>query len=205
MRVLLVRVQPDLVVARPAVERVDHVVVGQRVEDVVPLVQHRGHGDAVDDQLISKLDKKNNKVDRYVRAGGASVDPKTGKVKWEREAFKATPFGGRHRKNTYASATPVTDGERVFAYYGNVGVFAFTVNGDPLWSWRMDPSLIYLDFGDGASPALHEDLLFINNDNEEDCYTVALDKREVRLGSRPVHAYTLSNEVEYIKPKARVY
>ncbi|MBB3077435.1 membrane peptidoglycan carboxypeptidase [Streptomyces violarus] len=35
---------------------------------------------AVNDKLMSKLDKKNNKVDSYVRAGGAAVDPKTGKV-----------------------------------------------------------------------------------------------------------------------------
>jgi outer membrane protein assembly factor BamB len=108
------------------------------------------------------------------------LDAATGKLLWEHQADDSVPPGGRHRKNTYASGTPVTDGERVFAYFGNLGVFAYSIDGQPLWSWRMQPSLIYLDFGDGASPALHEDLLFINNDNEEDCYIVALDTRDGR-------------------------
>src|SRR5215203_5391210 len=43
-----------------------------------------------------------------------ALDAKTGKVKWEREAHKGAPFGGRHRKNTYASETPTTDGERLY-------------------------------------------------------------------------------------------
>ena len=40
----------------------------------------------------------------------------------------------RHLKNSYASETPVTDGERVYVYFGNVGLFAFDMNGKPLWS-----------------------------------------------------------------------
>ena len=48
----------------------------------------------------------------------------TGKIKWEREAIKTRPFGGRHRKNTYASETPFTDGERLYVSFGqNVGLF----------------------------------------------------------------------------------
>ena len=58
-----------------------------------------------------------------------SVDAETGRVRWEREAHKGQPFGGRHRKNTYASETPSTDGARVYAYFGNVGLFAYTLDG----------------------------------------------------------------------------
>ena len=53
-----------------------------------------------------------------------AVDAATGKVVWEREAHRGKPAGGRHRKNTYASETPVTDGERVYVSFGgNVGLF----------------------------------------------------------------------------------
>jgi outer membrane protein assembly factor BamB len=48
----------------------------------------------------------------------------TGKLKWSREAHKGLPVGGRHRKNTFASETPATDGERLYVYFGNVGLFA---------------------------------------------------------------------------------
>ncbi len=53
-----------------------------------------------------------------------AVDAASGKIRWEREAHTAIPPGGRHRKNTYASETPFTDGERVYASFGqNVGLF----------------------------------------------------------------------------------
>ncbi|WP_406415844.1 transglycosylase domain-containing protein [Streptomyces sp. NBC_01614] len=53
---------------------------GYRVTTTLQKKRQDAFVDAVNDQLMSKLDKKNNKVDTYVRAGGASVDPKTGKV-----------------------------------------------------------------------------------------------------------------------------
>ena len=57
----------------------------------------------------------------------AALDAKTGKVVWQREAHRGPPPGGRHRKNTYASETPATDGERLYASFGgNVGVFCYT-------------------------------------------------------------------------------
>src|SRR5262245_53539625 len=55
-----------------------------------------------------------------------ALDADTGKVAWEREVRRARPFGGRHRKNTYASETPVTDGERLYVSFGgNVGIFCY--------------------------------------------------------------------------------
>ena len=59
-----------------------------------------------------------------------AFDAGTGKVRWEQEAHKAQPFGGRHRKNTYSSETPFTDGERMYASFGqNVGVFCYSLDG----------------------------------------------------------------------------
>ncbi len=49
-----------------------------------------------------------------------AVDFNTGKILWEREAFKGVPVQSRHLKNSYASETPVTDGERLYAYFGNL-------------------------------------------------------------------------------------
>ena len=60
-------------------------------------------------------------------------DFKTGTLRWEREVKAATPSGAKHLKNSYASETPVTDGERVYAYFNNVGLFAFDMKGTPLW------------------------------------------------------------------------
>ena len=60
------------------------------------------------------------------------IDFNTGEIRWAREVHRGTPKSARHLKNSFASETPVTDGERVYAYFGNVGVFAFDMGGHPL-------------------------------------------------------------------------
>src|SRR5262245_38831543 len=61
------------------------------------------------------------------------VDWKTGKLLWEREVYRGAPTATRHLKNSYASETPVTDGERVYAYFGNLGLFCLDFKGNVVW------------------------------------------------------------------------
>jgi outer membrane protein assembly factor BamB len=105
------------------------------------------------------------------------VDFKTGKIRWEREVLKGPPPSSRHLKNSYASETPVTDGERVYAYFGNVGVFCFDMNGKPLWSKKWGPFKTRFGWGTAASPILYKDRLYIVNDNDESSFIIALNKK----------------------------
>jgi outer membrane protein assembly factor BamB len=109
-----------------------------------------------------------------------AFDANTGKMKWSREAHKGAPFGGRHRKNTYASETPATDGERLYVYFGNVGLFAFALDGQPLWNTRFEPQKMYLDFGTAASPVVHEGKVFVVHDNDGKSFAAAVDARTGR-------------------------
>lgn len=105
-----------------------------------------------------------------------AFDEATGALKWEREAVAMRPFGGRHRKNTYASETPFTDGERLFVSFGqNVGLFAYTLDGDLLWKAEWPPQPIYLDFGTASSPTVHDGKVILLHDNEQESYILALD------------------------------
>ena len=107
-----------------------------------------------------------------------ALDARTGKVKWEREAVKTRPFGGRHRKNTYASETPVTDGERLYASFGqNVGLFVYSLDGKLLWKKQWDPKPIYLDFGTGSSPTVVDGRVYLLQDNESQPSIAALDAK----------------------------
>ncbi len=105
------------------------------------------------------------------------LDFKTGKVLWEREVLRAKPAFNRHLKNSYASETPVTDGERVYALFGNVGLFVFDMNGKPLWQQKIDSKSTRFGWGTAASPVVWQDRLFILNDNEEVSNLAALDKK----------------------------
>jgi outer membrane protein assembly factor BamB len=107
-----------------------------------------------------------------------ALDAATGRIRWEREAHKRTPHGGRHRKNTYASETPFTDGERVYASFGqNVGLFCYSMSGDLLWKREWPEQRIYLDFGTASSPVVHDGRIYLLHDNEEQSSIVALDAK----------------------------
>ena len=105
------------------------------------------------------------------------LDFATGKVRWERQVSEAPPGQPKHLKNSYASETPVTDGERVYVYFGNLGVFAFDMAGAPVWSQRMGPFTTRNNWGTGASPALHDGRLYVVNDNDEQSFLAAYDAR----------------------------
>jgi len=118
-----------------------------------------------------------------------ALDARTGKIKWEREAIRTLPFRGRHRKNTYASETPFTDGERVYVSFGqNVGLFCYSMDGKLLWKKQWTQQPIYLDFGTASSPVVHDGRVLLLNDNETSSYITALDAKtgvEVWTTPRP--------------------
>ena len=105
------------------------------------------------------------------------IDWTTGKTLWKKEAFKGEPQSPVHIKNTYASETPVTDGVRVYASFGNVGLVCYDFDGKEVWSQKVSPRKTRMGWGTAASPALHGDRLFVVNDNEEESYLAALDKK----------------------------
>lgn len=104
------------------------------------------------------------------------LDFASGEVKWERQVEQAAPKTPRHVKNSYASETPITDGERVYAHFSQIGTFCYDLDGELLWQKRWNPVAMRDAWGTAASPALHEGRLYIVNDNEDASYLVALDK-----------------------------
>jgi outer membrane protein assembly factor BamB len=105
------------------------------------------------------------------------LDIRTGKVVWKRDFFSGQPPGGRHRKNSFASETPVTDGKLVYVYVANLGIYAYDMQGTQVWHTPLEAYPIYLDFGTGASPVLWGKALLIVNDNEKQQFIAAFDRR----------------------------
>jgi hypothetical protein len=105
------------------------------------------------------------------------VDFKTGNVRWERDVRGSAPSSPKHIKNSYASETPVTDGERVYVYFGSVGLFAFDLRGKPVWSKPISPLPVRNGWGTGASPVLHRDRIYLVVDNDSQSFIAAYNKR----------------------------
>lgn len=113
-----------------------------------------------------------------------AIDIKTGEVAWKTEVHKGEPDFDRHLKNTYASETPVTDGKHVYAYFGNLGVWALDMDGKVVWEKRLAAAATRLGWGTAASPALHDNTLVVVNDNDDQSYILGLDATTGEEGFR---------------------
>jgi len=106
-----------------------------------------------------------------------AIDRATGKTLWQRTATTATPHEGYHRTyGSFASNSPITDGQRVYAFFGSRGLFVYSVDGEPLWQkdfgvqLRMDGA-----FGEGTAPVLHEGRLLVLLDHLDGGFLAVLD------------------------------
>ncbi len=105
------------------------------------------------------------------------LDFKSGKVIWDAVAHRGLPKYALHIKNSHASETPVTDGERVYTYFGNVGLFCYDRSGNLVWSKKWDTVKTRYNWGTAASPVRYKDRLYIINDNDQQSFLVALDTK----------------------------
>lgn len=104
------------------------------------------------------------------------VDRATGKVAWSKTVRQAHPHQGTHQKGSYASSTPVTDGERLYASFGTQGLYCFDFEGNQKWKEELGKIDTRLAFGEGSSPTLYGDMLILCIDHEGQSYLIALDK-----------------------------
>lgn len=102
-------------------------------------------------------------------------DLASGEPLWKQIAKTAPPTEPTHRDNTYASETPVTDGERVYAYFGMNGLFCYDLSGEPVWSKDLGAYPMRNDWGASSSPVVVDGKLVLQIDNEEASFVVALD------------------------------
>ena len=105
------------------------------------------------------------------------LDLNTGKIIWERTAHEGIPAKPHHIKNTLASETAATDGERLYVRFGNVGLFCYDMDGNPLWSRLAVPRETRYGWGTSQSPIVFGERVYLVNDNEEESFLLALDKR----------------------------
>ncbi len=104
-------------------------------------------------------------------------DRSNGELLWEKTASTATPHQGTHSTNGFASASPVTNGQHVYASFGSRGLYCYTVDGELVWK-RADLGQMETrnSFGEGSSPFLFEDKLIVPWDHEGPSSIYALNR-----------------------------
>ena len=103
------------------------------------------------------------------------VDLETGNELWKKVVHEGSPRTKKHANTNYAGETPVTDGERIYVYFGMTGLFCFDMDGTLVWEKDLGAYETQNGWGTGSSPVLHEGVLYVQVDNEEYSFLVALD------------------------------
>ena len=93
------------------------------------------------------------------------LDRNTGKVLWRQLATKLIPHEGAHRDNNFASASPTTDGERLYCWFGSAGLFCFDLDGNKLWERNLGKIKMGASLGEGCSPVVHDGKIVIVRDH----------------------------------------
>jgi len=164
-------------------------------------IEGRGHSSPVvwGNRIFLTTDIEGEKIPgaqapRHIRDGETYFHPQTesadkkhtlkvlcfetdsGKMLWSHAVHDGRVFDNRHRNNTYASPTAVTDGKRIYFYLGSQGIFCYDFDGRLVWKVDLGDILTW-GHGHGTSPLLYRNLfiLQIDQDQGEQSFLVALD------------------------------
>jgi outer membrane protein assembly factor BamB len=105
-----------------------------------------------------------------------SVDRKNGNIQWQTTVREALPNSSTHQFGSWASNSPVTDGKRIYAYFGSQGLYCLNREGKVIWERDFGLMEKHLSFGEGSSPVLHEDKLIVVRDHNGQSVLYILNK-----------------------------
>lgn len=103
-----------------------------------------------------------------------------GRIRWESEVEAGRIETTHPRVGSPASSSPATDGRRVYAFFGSVGVICFDFEGRQVWRRKLGPLAYDMGWGAGSSPILYGDSVIQNCDHDGESFLVALDKETGR-------------------------
>jgi outer membrane protein assembly factor BamB len=135
----------------------------------------------VGEKLVAKMSGRpgehdNLPIDSRYQFIVLAFDRDSGAIVWQRVLHEAVPREAGHQTASLASASPVTDGQRLYAHFGSHGLYCMDFDGNVLWDVNFGQMHSKHGHGEGASPCLVGDSLIINWDHEEGSFLVRLDK-----------------------------
>ena len=105
------------------------------------------------------------------------LDRSTGKELWRQTATTILPHEGAHNDNDFASASPTTDGERLFCWFGSAGLFCYDLDGTKQWERDLGKAKVGSSLGEGCSPVIHGGKLVIVRDHSGQSTIEILDAK----------------------------
>jgi outer membrane protein assembly factor BamB len=138
-----------------------------------------------------------NSTDLVHRFVVMAINRISGKVIWERTVKEERPQEGTHEFGSWASHSPVTDGEYLYAYFGSRGLFCLDFEGSVKWERDFGQLEKHMSFGEGSSPTLYKDKIIVTWDHSGDSFLYVLDKRT----GRDIYKIARDEETSWASPK----
>ena len=138
-------------------------------------------------------------ADRGVAFAVASFHRQDGRLLWEREIDLDGRLFPVHDKHNLASPSPVTDGERVYAWFGTGQIVAISMDGNLVWQRQLDEGgdSFNIVWGHASSPTLYGDALILQCDHGPNAYLLWLD---VSTGEEQRQVHRASSTTSYSTP-----
>ena len=108
-----------------------------------------------------------------------AINRSDGSILWQKTLREEVPHEGTHQDASFASNSPITDGEYVYAYFGSRGLYCVDMSGHVKWEKDIGEMRKSNAFGEGSCPVLYGNTLIIVQDHEgpTPSFIIALDKR----------------------------
>ena len=100
-----------------------------------------------------------------------------GDVIWQKTLREIAPHEGIHNTASFASNSPITDGEHIYAYFGSRGLYCLDMDGNLIWEKDIGLMMKSGTFGEGSCPIIHGNTIVILQDHEGQSFIIALDKK----------------------------
>jgi len=108
-----------------------------------------------------------------------SVNRRNGDIIWQKTANSQVPHEAfRMNDNSFASASPITDGQFIYASFGSYGIYCYDMRGNQIWKKDLGDFSMRNSFGEGSSPTLYQDRLIVTCDQENDSFITALNTKD---------------------------
>jgi outer membrane protein assembly factor BamB len=131
--------------------------------------------DPAQDRYLSE--QKLTRAKKRHRFSVVAYELETGEKRWETDVARQLPHEPCHATNSFAAASPVTDGKHIYAFFGSRGLFCLDMQGGLKWQYSLGRMQTLGSFGEGASPAIFKDSIILPWDHEGDSCLVALNAK----------------------------
>lgn len=132
---------------------------------------------AIKDQDEGQRRMSGSQTDKVHEFRVILVNRQSGAIIWDKTVTEELPQESTHELGSWASNSPCTDGERIYAYFGSRGLFCLDFEGNIIWQKDFGQMEKVMSFGEGSSPYLYKDKIFIQWDHQGDSFIAALNKK----------------------------